>query len=186
MNQLSRLMLRFIYIFLITVGLASCSKPLTDPVVFSASEKDNTLIEKITNEIKDLEKKTGKRFQGNSIKVHKPIKASYSDWRGMPVAKIRGNFQGGLTSWKMIDQQAAIYLAHADGYIPEWLIRHECLHVILLSNNITGHPNKYTKHFELPHQWSEGTEWTPNNKFTLSQREELIASCPICRKNDIK
>ena len=76
MNQLSRLMLRFIYIFLITVGLVSCSKPLTNPVVFSASEKDNTLIEKIKNEIKDLEKKTGKRFEGNSIKVHKPIKAS--------------------------------------------------------------------------------------------------------------
>ena len=75
------------------MGLASCSKPLTDPVVFSASEKDNTLIEKITNEIKDLEKKTGKRFQGNSIKVHKPIKASYSDWRGMPVAKSEATFK---------------------------------------------------------------------------------------------
>lgn len=178
-------MLKVVYTCFITLGLTSCSKPLTDPVIFSSNNKDNSLINKIETQLHDLEKKTGKRFKGNSIKIHEPVEATYSDWRGMPVAKIRGNLQGGLTSWKLIDQQAAIYLAQTKGHIPNWLIRHECLHVILLSNDITGHPKKYAKFFELPHHWIEDTEWSKDKKFSFRPREEVLASCPICR-NSIK
>ena len=168
-----------LYIFLF-IYLASCSKPLSDPAFYS-SNNDQKLISRVKSEIQDLEKQTGKRFTGNSIKIHKPIKAKYSDWRGMPVGRIRGNFQGGLTSWKLLDQRASIYLAHNNKKIPDWLIRHECLHAILLSNNIIGHPKKYVKHFSKAYYWTEETEWVPNKIVTSGDREVLNASCSICK-----
>ena len=146
-----------LYIFLF-IYLASCSKPLSDPAFYS-SNNDQKLISRVKSEIQDLEKQTGKRFTGNSIKIHKPIKAKYSDWRGMPVGKIRGNFQGGLTSWKLLDQRASIYLAH----------------------NIIGYPKKYVKHFSKAYYWTEETEWVPNKIVTSGDREVLNASCSICK-----
>ena len=53
-------MLKVVYTCFITLGLTSCSKPLTNPVVFSSNNKDNSLINKIETQLHDLEKKTGK------------------------------------------------------------------------------------------------------------------------------
>lgn len=163
--------------------LTGCHRPYSEPAFIAPKEKEKPnqwLVSQIKGQIRDLEKKTGKRFKGDAIKVHDPVSAKYEDWRGMPVAKIRNKFQGGLTSWKGSDNVAAVYFAHADGSIPEWLIRHESLHVILLSNGILGHPKKYTKHFKKSYWWTQETAEPPNSLTNIKPNGLTYASCPIC------
>jgi len=167
-------------------SLIGCHHPYSEPAFIApkGNEKPNQwLTLQIKAQIRDLETKTGKRFKGNSIRVHDPISAKYEDWRGMPVAKIRNKFQGGLTSWKASDNEAAVYFAHADGKIPEWLIRHEALHVILLSNDILGHPKKYTRYFNKPYWWMQETAEPPKNLIGEKLNVPTYASCPICTMN---
>ena len=167
----------------IAFALTGCHHPFSEPAFIApkGTEKPNQwLVSQIKGQIRDLETKTGKRFKGDVIKVHDPISAKYEDWRGMPVAKIRNKFQGGLTSWKGSDNEAAVYFAQADGSIPEWLIRHESLHIILLSNGILGHPKKYTKHFKKPYWWTQETAEPPKNLTNRKLDESTHASCPIC------
>lgn len=171
---------------LIAFALIGCHYPYSEPAFIApkGNKKPNQwLTLQIKAQIRDLETKTGKRFKGNSIRVHDPITAKYEDWRGMPVAKIRNKFQGGLTSWKESDNEAAVYFAHADGKIPEWLIRHESLHVILLSNGILGHPKKYTKYFKKPYWWTQETAEPPVNLIGQKWDVTTYASCPICAMN---
>ena len=171
---------------LIVFALIGCHYPYSEPAFIApkGKEKPNQwLVSQIKGQIRDLETKTGKRFKGDSIKVHDPISAQYEDWRGMPVAKIRNKFQGGLTSWKASENEAAVYFAHADGSIPEWLIRHESLHVILLSNGILGHPKKYTKYFKKPYWWTQETAEPPKNLAEKKFNLPTYASCPICIMN---
>ncbi|HIG84713.1 MAG TPA: hypothetical protein EYG40_06105 [Verrucomicrobia bacterium] len=163
--------------------LSGCHHPYSEPTFTAPKGKENPnqwLVSQIKGQIRDLETKTGKRFKGDTIKVHDPISAKYEDWRGMPVAKIRNKFQGGLTSWKEADNVAAVYFAHADGSIPEWLIRHESLHVILLSNGILGHPKKYIKHFKKSYWWTQETADQPKHLTNRKLNELTHTSCPTC------
>ena len=79
---------------LLALLLSACTTPHSDPT-FVAPEGQSRLVRRIRGEIHDLERRTGRRFRGETIEVHQPATAHYSDWRGMPVAKIRGrgNFE---------------------------------------------------------------------------------------------
>lgn len=140
-------------------------------------------MKRVRAQIRDLEEQTGKRFRGETVEIRKPVAAKYTDWRGMPVAKIRGRYQGGLTSWKVLESHATVHLAQAKGKIPEWLVRHESLHVILLSNGIPGHPRSYAKYFDKPYWWMpEGSlrRGAIIGEKNIDTAFNTFASCPIC------
>jgi len=108
----------------------------------------------------------------------------------MPVAKIRGREQGGLTSWKVLGSSTTVYFAHWKGVVPDWLIRHEALHTILLSNGITGHPVDYASLFGRPYWWLPEEFFLERHhektKFAVApvvaeEGEVLSASCPYCQ-----
>jgi hypothetical protein len=164
---------------LLALLLSACTTPHSDPT-FVAPDGQSRLVRRIRGEIHDLERSTGRRFRGDTIEIFQPEKARYSDWRGMPVAKIRGRYQGGLTSWKILDRYATVYLAHANGAIPDWLIRHEALHVILLSNGIPGHPRKYSKYFERAYWWMPEGDLRRGAFSGEKTIDTSVASCPIC------
>ena len=112
-----------------------------------------------------------------------PVKGIYRDWRKMPVGKIRGRRQGGLTSWKVLSGHTTVYFAQWNGVVPDWLVRHEALHTILLSNGITGHPEEYAIHFGKAY-W-----WLPEDFFIKRNRERTLLTaaaakpyeeCPCC------
>jgi len=164
----------------IAIFLAACSQPHSNPA-FVAPEGQGELVARIRGELRDLEAATGKHFRGRTIEVRAPTSAAYADWRGMPVAKIRGTYQGGLTAWKILERNATVYFAHNEGTIPDWLIRHEALHIILLSNGIPGHPRKYSKYFTHPYWWMPEDEYQ-RKVFSLGIfHPALEAACPVCR-----
>ncbi len=164
----------------IAIFLAACSQPYSDPA-FVAPEGQDKLVARIRGELRDLETVTGKHFRGRTIEVRAPTSAAYADWRGMPVAKIRGTYQGGQTPWKILERNATIYLAHAKGTIPDWLIRHEALHIILLSNGIPGHPHKYSKYFTHPYWWMPEEDYQRKVFSRAIFNPALEAACPVCR-----
>ncbi|MFP6872393.1 MAG: hypothetical protein VCA55_02695 [Verrucomicrobiales bacterium] len=164
----------------ITLFLGACSQPYSSPA-FVAPEGQDKLVARIRGELRDLETATGKHFRGRTIEVRAPTSAAYADWRGMPVAKIRGTYQGGLTAWKILERNAIVYLAHAKGTIPDWLIRHEALHIILLSNGIPGHPRKYSKYFTHSYWWMPEEEYQRKVFSQAIFHPAAKAACPVCR-----
>jgi hypothetical protein len=175
-----------------TLLLAACTNPYSTPE-FIAPKGQEALVGRVQTQLRDLEESTGKRFRGETVEIKQPTRAKYADWRGMPVAKIRGRYQGGLTSWKVMEGHATVYLAHAKGKIPEWLVRHESLHVILLSNGIAGHPRSYSRYFDKPYWWMP--EGSLRRGAFLGDKEyetaaascapafgngEVLSHCPIC------
>ena len=159
--------------------LGACSQTHSNPA-FIAPEGQDKLVARIRGQIRELEQASGKYFRGKTIELRTPASAEYADWRGMPVAKIRGTYQGGLTAWKILERNAIVYLAHSEGNIPDWLIRHEALHVILLSNGIPGHPRKYSKLFDYPYWWMPEEEYR-RKAFTLPLYKRFTrAACPVC------
>ena len=102
----------------------------------------------------------------------------------MPVARIRGREQGGLTSWNVLGGSTSVYLAHWKGVVPDWLIRHEALHVILLSHGITGHPAEYAPLFGHPYWWLPEEFFLKRNKAKMASTPnangELEAACSLC------
>jgi len=166
-----------------TLLLAACSRPYSNPE-FIAPNSQGALAGRIQGQMRELEQVTGKRFRGTTVEIKSPVSARYADWRGMPVAKIRGRYQGGLTSWKVLEGHATVYLAHAKGKIPDWLVRHESLHVILLSNGIPGHPRSYSRYFDQAYWWMpEGSlrRGALNGERSIdTSTAACAASCPIC------
>ena len=157
------------------VLVGACSSTVSNPK-FVAPEGQHYLKERVRAQLRDLEELTGKRFRGQVIELAEPVASKYSDWRGMPVAEIRGREQGGLTSWKVLEKEAKIYFAHRNGKIPEWLIRHETLHTILLSNGIPGHPSRYIRHFARAYWWLPETKMRRSAHLALRE----ASCCPIC------
>lgn len=162
----------------VAVSALGCAARTGQPVI--TAEPGNTYIrERFTSHLKDLEQASRKKFRGNAIHIAAPVRASYEDWRKMPVGRIRGRQQGGLTSWKLLSGQATVYFAQWKGKVPDWLIRHEALHAILLSNGVLGHPEEYAYLFAKTY-W-----WLPEDYF-IGQSREIIeaadeASCgPHC------
>ena len=131
--------------------LSSCL--LTSNPVITADPSAAVLKRRFTDQMQDLELATGKRYRGRTIHINAPVPAIYRDWRQMPVAKIRGRRQGGLTSWRASNGHTTVSLAAWRGNTPEWLIRHEALHTILLSHGITGHPSRYASLFGKSYWW---------------------------------
>ncbi len=166
-------------------AFCACTTPHSNPRFVAAAEQDQ-LAGRVKAQLRDLEGATGKRFRGQSVEIAPPTRAKYADWRGMPVAKIRGRYQGGLTSWKVMEGHATVYFAHNKGTIPEWLVRHETLHVILLSNGIPGHPRGYAQYFDKPYWWMpEGTlrrgAFHGDKEIdTAAAAMDEAACCPIC------
>jgi len=158
------------------------------------------LKQRFVEQMRDLELATGKRYRGKSIHINSPVPAIYQDWRKMPVAKIRGRRQGGLTSWRAAPGHTTVSLAAWRGQTPDWLIRHEALHTVLLSHSITGHPSRYASLFAKSYWWmpesyyrekaqNEGREdILPLLRSVFQQPrragqqgpEVLAACCPIC------
>ena len=164
--------------------LGSCSPHYSDPS-FIAPEGQEKLVARIRGELRDLERVSGKHFRGKTIELRAPASAEYADWRGMPVAKIRGTYQGGLTAWKILERNAIVYLAHSQGNIPDWLIRHEALHVILLSNSIPGHPRKYSRLFDHPYWWMPEEEYKRRAFKGPLYKRLTKAACPICNAHPV-
>lgn len=184
--------------------LSSCL--LTSNPVITADPSAAVLKRRFTDQMQDLELATGKRYRGRTIHINAPVPAIYRDWRQMPVAKIRGRRQGGLTSWRASNGHTTVSLAAWRGNTPEWLIRHEALHTILLSHGITGHPSRYASLFGKSYWWmpesyyrqkadteesqdrkKQGTRPLLRNVFvpksrgnTAAEGELLEACCPIC------
>lgn len=173
-------MIRFLPLSLpLALFAAACSSHFSNPT-FLAPEGEGELVGRVRKQVRDLERDTGKRYRGTVIELTEPVPAKYADWRGMPVAKIRGRYQGGLTSWKVLDGHATVYFAHAEGEIPDWLIRHEALHVILLSNGIPGHPRAYSKYFEKPYWWMPEGSLRRGAFAGEKSIDTTEASCPVC------
>ena len=173
----------------------------SNPVI--TAEPDSALLKKrFTEQLRDLEFATGKRYRGRTIHINSPVPAIYRDWRKMPVAKIRGRRQGGLTSWRAASGHTTVYLASWRGHIPTWLIRHEALHTVLLSHSITGHPSRYASLFGKSYWWMPESYYREKAKangkahkkghpmvrsvFDPKRRNipnsdgEVLAACPIC------
>jgi len=153
----------------LALGSVGCASRPGAPVITAAS--GNTHVkERFGDHLKELEELTKKKFRGSTIHIAAPIPAIYEDWRKMPVAPIRGRNQGGLTAWKMLSGEATVYLAQWKGKVPDWLIRHEALHAILLSNGILGHPEEYVPLFGKAY-W-----WLPENYF-IKKNREVVEAC---------
>ncbi len=160
---------------LLPVGCAS----RTAAPLITAAPGNSYIKERFTSHLKDLEGATHKKFKGNTIHIAPPVAATYEDWRKMPVGQIRGRNQGGLTAWKILSGQATVYFAQWKGKVPDWLIRHEALHAILLSNGVPGHPEEYAQLFGKSY-W-----WLPEDYFIKHRREIVEAAgsascCPYC------
>ena len=173
-------MLKAALIALSTLTLLSACKQTFSNPTFIAPEGQEELVARIRGQIRELEQISGKHFRGKTIELRAPASAEYEDWRGMPVAKIRGTYQGGLTAWKILERNAIVYLAHVEGKIPDWLIRHEALHVILLSNGIPGHPRKYSRLFEHAYWWMPEEDYRRKAFTRPFFRSFTKAACPIC------
>ncbi|MEM9481666.1 MAG: hypothetical protein AAGA58_18605 [Verrucomicrobiota bacterium] len=119
----------------------------------TAEPGNEQIKERLIVHLRELHNLTGLDYRGRSIHIVKPIAGFTKDWRDMPVATIRGRKQGGLTSWKVLEGHSTVYLSHWNGHTPDWLVRHEALHVILLSHGITGHPQEYSQYFARPYWW---------------------------------
>jgi len=139
--------------FVLALALFGSSCVFHSTPVITSDSGAVQLKTRFTNQLRDLEYATGKRYKGKSIHIKDPVPAIYRDWRKMPVAKIRGRRQGGLTSWRAVPGHTTVYLASWRGNTPEWLIRHEALHTVLLSHNITGHPSRYANLFAKSYWW---------------------------------
>ncbi|MGI9244078.1 MAG: hypothetical protein ACR2RV_24995 [Verrucomicrobiales bacterium] len=138
----------------IAFGLFASSCVLLNSRPVITSETDSVVLKKrFIAQLEDLELATGKRYKGKTIHINSPVPAIYRDWRMMPVARIRGRRQGGLTSWRSNPGHTSVYLASWRGDTPAWLIRHEALHTVLLSHSITGHPSRYAKLFGKSYWW---------------------------------
>ena len=138
----------FVMVVMSCASISGTSRPTVTADSGNAQIKDRLIFH-----LRDLEIATKMRYRGKSIHLVTPTPAFSRDWREMPVAKIRGKSQGGLTSWRVIDRQSTVYFAQWKGHIPDWLIRHEALHVILLSHGITGHPEEFAQYFARPYWW---------------------------------
>jgi len=161
------------------LGMASCANNPGLPTI-TADPGNAYVKDRFTHHLKELESMTKKNFRGESIHIAAPVTATYEDWRKMPVGQIRGRKQGGLTAWKLLSRHATVYFAQWQGKVPDWLIRHEALHTILLSNGILGHPEEYTPLFGKSY-W-----WLPEDYF-IKHRGELVeaavgtaACCSYC------
>ncbi len=108
----------------IAFGLFACSCVLVNSNPVITAEPDSAILKKrFLRQLEDLELATGKRYRGKTIHINSPVPAIYRDWRMMPVAKIRGRRQGGLTSWRANPGHTSVYLASWRGETPSWLIR---------------------------------------------------------------
>ncbi len=173
-------MIRFLLLSLLcALFTPACTTPHSDATIL-APEGQSRLVRRIRGEIHDLERRTGRRYRGRTIELRPPVRARYTDWRGMPVAKIRGRQQGGLTSWKVIDRHATVTFAHRKGAIPDWLVRHEALHVILLSNGIPGHPRSYAKYFGKDYWWMPESNLRRGAFSNRESTDTIYAACPLC------
>ena len=178
----------------LALALVGASCTLHSNPVITAAPDSAALKKRFTDQMRDLEFATGKRYRGKSIHINSPVPAIYRDWRQMPVAKIRGRRQGGLTSWRANPGHTTVYLASWRGQIPQWLIRHEALHAVLLSHNITGHPSRYASLFSKSYWWMPESYYREKggsqsrrqvrSVFRRSNRageqETLAACCPMC------
>lgn len=184
----------------IALGLVASSCVIHSNPVITSDPSSALLKKRFTDQMRDLELATGKRYRGKSIHINPPVPAIYRDWRKMPVAKIRGRRQGGLTSWRAASGHTTVYLAEWRGETPGWLIRHEALHAVLLSHSITGHPSRYASLFSKSYWWMPesyyrekahnqgggGDNSRPllrsvfNRSKRTGQDEELAACCPLC------
>ena len=157
------------------------------------------LKKRFTEQLRDLELATGKHYKGKTIHINAPVNAIYRDWRLMPVAKIRGRRQGDLTSWRSSVGHTTVSLASWRGRTPDWLIRHEALHTVLLSNGITGHPSRYASLFAKSYWWMPEAYYrekarneqkktgkgrpllrTVFNRSAKREDETLAGCCPMC------
>ncbi len=164
---------------IVSLGSVGCASRPSQLVVTAAP--GNTYIkERFSHHLTDLQALTKKNYRGSSIHIAPPVNAAYEDWRKMPVGQIRGRNQGGLTAWKLLSGHATVYFAQWKGKVPDWLIRHEALHTILLSNGILGHPEEYAPLFGKSY-W-----WLPEDYFIKKHHEVLEAAnaascCPYCQ-----
>ena len=187
--------------FALASGLVLSSCVFTSRPTITAAPESAELRNRFITQMHDLELATGKRYKGRAVHINAPVPAIYRDWRKMPVAKIRGRRQGGLTSWRAATGQTTVSLAAWRGYTPEWLIRHEALHTVLLSHGITGHPSRYASLFGKSYWWMPEAYYRNKAK---SEREseqkksdrpllravfnrkgehhsdEVLAACPLC------
>jgi hypothetical protein len=171
--------------FLALIVLNGCTTTASSPALITADAGNAHIRTRFEFHLKDLEKSIHMSYKGKTVHIAAPIAASYQDWRKMPVASIRGREQGGLTSWKVLGGSTSVYLAHWKGVVPDWLIRHEALHVILLSHGITGHPVEYASMFGHAYWWLPEEFFLERNKAKVAsipdENEELTAACPLCK-----
>jgi hypothetical protein len=166
----------------VSLGSISCASRPGQPTI-TAAPGNAYIKERFDHHLKELEELTKKRYRGNSIHIAPPVNATYEDWRKMPVGQIRGRNQGGLTAWKLLSGHSTVYFAQWKGKVPDWLIRHEALHTILLSNGILGHPEDYAPFFGKSY-W-----WLPEDYF-IKKRNEIVEAahaascCPYCEPLD--
>jgi hypothetical protein len=165
-------------LFAIAFGLVLTSCVFTSNPVITSESDSVALKKRFTDQMRDLELTTGKRYKGKSIHINSPVPAIYRDWRLMPVAKIRGRRQGGLTSWRSSAGHTSVSLASWRGTTPEWLIRHEALHAVLLSHGITGHPSRYASLFTKSYWWMPEAYYREKAK---NQKTKKATSRPMVR-----
>jgi len=160
----------------IAFGLFACSCVLVNSNPVVTAEPDSAILKKrFLRQLEDLELATGKRYRGKTIHINSPVPAIYRDWRMMPVAKIRGRRQGGLTSWRAAPGHTSVYLASWRGETPSWLIRHEALHTVLLSNRITGHPSRYASLFGKSYWWMPESYFREKSKGAAGESSRPLA-----------
>ena len=182
-------------LFALALGVVGSSCIYSNPVITAAP--DSALLkQRFAAQLRDLEAATGKRYRGKTVHINSPVPAIYRDWRKMPVAKIRGRRQGGLTSWRSAPGHTSVYFASWRGHTPEWLVRHEALHTVLLSHSITGHPSRYASLFGKSYWWMPESYYRQKARAKGKTRplvrsifkkpkpdspdEVLAACCPIC------
>lgn len=166
-------------------ALTGCTTVASSPPSISADAGNAHIRTRFEYHIKDLERSISKKYKGKSVHIAAPQAATYEDWRKMPVARIRGREQGGLTSWKVLGNTTTVYFAHWKGVVPDWLIRHEALHTILLSNGITGHPVEYASLFGRPYWWLPEEFFLERSKSLAAHKNGkskvlTSACCPYC------
>lgn len=103
-------------------------------------EVPSSLSARVSEQIRDLEKATGLELAlPYRITV---VEAVHIDSEGVPLGVSPNN--RGAAGWTEFENPIILTFPVAEAIpIPTRVIRHECLHAILLSNGIVGHPEQY-------------------------------------------
>jgi hypothetical protein len=104
---------------------------------------------KIPGLLAEAEKLAGKKWKGKKIVIFKPENLDVRSVSDL-VARLKMNREEeGTIAWTAYDDKSGTaFVQPMIAKPPRWAMVHEFGHVVLLSNDIDGHPNKYASKFK--------------------------------------